>query len=173
MLSAVVFGLVSQRGTDPATERRRLRESDDEDAIARLLDAIFWVSAEVLLFGLPTLAWTALYGDVAESFAMVVALSSLCLVGGVVRARRSKEKRERGWPPMSLRLVAFRLLYYNAALAGAVAVGTALVSESLVRVEWATDPFLGPAAVAGLLAGLAGLLLPTTASAVAGWSPSD
>ena len=156
---------MTQRGTDPATERRRLRKSDDddEDAIARWLDATFWVSAEAFLFGLPALVWTMFYGNVAEGFVMVVALSSLCLVGGVVRSRRSEE---RGWPRMSPRLVAFRVLYYNAVLAGAVAVGTALVTESIVRVEWATDPILGPAAVAGLLAGLAAWLLPTAASAV-------
>ena len=159
---------MASRGTDPATERRRLRETDDEDAIARWLDATFWVSAEAFLFGLPTLAWTMLYGDVEGGFAMVAALSSLCLVGGVVRTRRSGKKEERGWPRMSPRLVAFRVLYYNVALAGAVAVGAALVTESVVRVEWATDPILGPAAVAGLLAGLAAWLLPTVASAVEG-----
>lgn len=157
---------MASRGTDPTTERRRLRESDDEDAIARLLDATFWVSAEAFLFGLPTLAWTMLYGGVAETFAMVVALSSLCLVGGAVRTRRSEE--EQGWPPMSIRLVVFRIAYYNVALAGAFTLGAALVTESVVRVEWATDPILGPAAVAGLLAGLAAWLLPTAASAVEG-----
>ena len=157
---------MASRGTDPATERRRLRKSDDdEDAIARWLDATFWVSAEAFLFGLPALVWTMFYGNVAEGFVMVVALSSLCLVGGVVRSRRSEEG-ERGWPRMSPRLVGFRVLYYNAALAGTVAVGAALVTESIVRVEWATDPILGPAAVAGLLAGLAAWALPTAASAV-------
>ena len=160
---------MSQRGTDPARERRRLRESgsdDAEDAIARLLDAIFWVSAEAFLFGLPTLAWAMLYGDVAETFVVVVALSSFCFVGSMVRTRRSEATDSRGWPPMTIRLVAFRVPYYNAALAGAVTVGLAVATESVIRVEWATDPILGPAAVAGLIAGLAAWLFPTAGSLV-------
>lgn len=157
---------MDSRGTDPATERRRLRESDDEDAIARLLDAVFWVSGEAFLFGLPTLAWTMLYGDVAWTFGMVAALSSLCLVGGVVRTRGSDDGR--GCPSMTVRLVAFRVAYYNGALVGATAVGQALVTVPVVRVAWTTDPFVGPAGVAALLAGLAAWLLPTAASAVEG-----
>jgi hypothetical protein len=106
---------VSQRGIDPATERRRLRGSEDEeqDATGRLLRAIFWVSAEAFFFGLPTLVWTMLYGDVAVTFVLVIALSTFCLVGGIVRARGTAGARERddstgrGWPPMTLRLVAF------------------------------------------------------------------
>lgn len=158
------------RGTDPATERRRLRTSDEEeDATARLLDAIFWVSAEAFLFGLPTLTWTMLYGSVEQTFVVVVALGVLCLAGGVVRTRRANDDRPDGgreWPPMTPRLVAFRVAYYNVALAGSVAVGLAVVTESVVRVAWATDPILGPAAVAGLLAGLAGWLLPAIAGSV-------
>jgi hypothetical protein len=69
-----VVGLVSQRGTDPATERRRLRCSDDDqDATGRLLEATFWVSAEAFFFGLPVLVWTMLYADVAETFVAVAA----------------------------------------------------------------------------------------------------
>lgn len=166
-----MVGPVSQRGTDPARERRRLRESeaDDEDAIGRLLEAIFWVSGEAFFSGLPTLAWTTLYGDVAETFVVAVALSALCLVGGVTRTSRSDDSQnDRGWPGMTARLVAFRLVYYNVALAGAAAVGLALVTESVVQVAWASDPLLGPAGVAALLAGLAGWLFPTIASVVEG-----
>lgn len=159
---------MSRRGTDPATERRRLRKSgdEDEDATGRLLEAIFWVSAEAFFFGLPTLAWTMLYGDVTVTFVVAVALSVLCLVGGVVRTLQSGDDYDRGWPPMTARLAAFRLAYYNVALAGAVAVGVALVTESVVRVAWATDPLVGPAAVAALLAGLAAWLLPRVAPVV-------
>jgi hypothetical protein len=174
--TAVVLGLVSQRGTDPTTERRRLRESEseNEDAIARLLDAIFWVSAETFFFGLPTLAWTMLYGDVAVTFVVAVALATLCLVGGMVRARGGARARRRdgesaddaGWPPLTVRLAVLRIAYYNVALVGAVAVGATLVTESVVRVEWATEPVVGPAAVAALVAGLAALLLPRVASLV-------
>jgi hypothetical protein len=79
-----VVRFVSQRGTDPATERRRLRGSDDEeqDATGRLLEATFWVSAEAFFFGLPTLVWTTLFGDVAVTFVVAVALSTFCFVGG-------------------------------------------------------------------------------------------
>ncbi|PSQ44870.1 hypothetical protein BRD15_13050 [Halobacteriales archaeon SW_6_65_15] len=168
---------MSQRGTDPATERRRLRGSDDEgqDATGRLLEATFWVSAEAFFFGLPTLVWTTLFGDVAVTFVVVAALAALCLVGGVVRARGDARARrsdgdsadDAGWPPMTARLVAFRLGYYNVVLAGAVAVGLAFVTESVVGVAWTTDPLVGPAVVAALLVGSAGWLLPRAASVVA------
>jgi hypothetical protein len=179
-----VVRFVSQRGTDPATERRRLRGSDDEeqDATGRLLEATFWVSAEAFFFGLPTLVWTTLFGDVAVTFVVAVALSTFCFVGGVVRAwkvatdrgdRDSRNDRgnrddwnDRGWLPLTPRLVAFRIGYYNVALAGSVAVGVTLVTESVLRVAWATDPLVGPAAVAALFAGLAAWLFPRAATVV-------
>lgn len=165
-----MVGGVSRRGTDPATERRRLRPSDDgDDPVGRLLEAIFWVSAEAFFFGLPTLAWTMLYGDVAETFVVAAALSALCLAGGIVRSRGGASGRGSwSWPPMTARLAAFRLPYYNAALAGAAAAGLTVATESVVRVAWASDPLLGPAAVAALLAGAAAALLPRIAFAVDG-----
>lgn len=155
---------MASRGTDPETERRRLRPTEDDDAPARFLDSLFYASAEIFLFGLPTLVWVMLSGGVKVTFAATAALFALCLGTGLVRTRWRASDRE--WPDVNLPLAVLRACYYNLALAGPVAVGLALVTDRVVRVEWTSDPLVGPAVVAAALAALLGWSFPTVASAV-------
>ncbi|PSP54790.1 hypothetical protein BRC82_08640 [Halobacteriales archaeon QS_1_67_19] len=141
---------MASRGTDPETERRRLRPREDEDAIARYLDALFYATGEVLLFGLPTLVWMLNAGVTDAPVAAPAALVGLCGATGVVRARWDASDRE--WPGLRLGLVVFRTGYYNLALAGSATIAAAHGPDD-------------PAVLAGVLASLLGGLFPTAASA--------
>jgi hypothetical protein len=56
-----------------------------------------------------------------------------------------------------------------AVVGGVVLVGAVLATERVVRVAWTTDPLVGPAVVAALLAGASAWLLPRAASVVEQW----
>ena len=153
-------------GTDPATERRKLRpdpETADDGPVGEALVDGFDAAAETLLASLPFLTLVAARDETVYSFLVVFALAGL--VTGTATVRGDRLTRLPAWPPDTVRSLAVRVGWYNLALPATVWVaGHAAVGPG--RVAWADDPVVVPAAVTAVVAGLAGLAVPSLVTRV-------
>jgi DNA-binding transcriptional LysR family regulator len=130
------------RGTDPATEERRLRSREENDPLGRWLEDLFDGTAEASVVGIPALLFVVLTGDLRASAA---GMGALVVTSWMVAAyRNGRLDVGPGWPPFSPLYVAIRVLWYNATYFVALFVG---VSAAVLP--------LGPPAlvVAGLVGG--------------------
>ena len=128
------------RQTKIARDRRR-RSWDgnsfgamtEKDTVGLLLDDIAYVFADVSVFAIPVLYWVLVgtgiewYG--AKSSAMVAWLT-MVVGGALIRGGwvTPLVTDVPGWVSLTLRLVLFRLVYFNAALGTAVYGGMVIVS---------------------------------------------
>jgi hypothetical protein len=136
--------MAPNRGTDPATERRQLREREERDAVGRFLENAFDAVAEVGAFGLPVLLFVV-FAAPFEAKA-VVAIGTAALCGAVAVLRSGLVRVGPAWPPMSIGLAALRLVYYNLVFVAIVG------AERLVVGAGASA---GPVPPSGVAAGVA------------------
>ena len=156
--------MVSDRGTDPATERRRLRPREENDAVGSVLEDAFDAIAEVGLFGLPTLVIAVFAAPYRTKTAVAAGTIALCLAVATLRSDRLAVGPE--WPPTTLGLSALRLAYYNLAIALMVVVeqGVTVAGELLF-------PDVGAALGGTLLTAIAAAGAVTVALAAAALFP--
>lgn len=153
-------------GTDPATERRKLRpdrETADDGPVGEALVDGFDAASETLLASIPFLTATAIRDDAAYSFLVVFALAGLAV--GLATVRGDRVERLPPWPPNTARSLGVRVVWYNLALPVTVWIaGNASVGPG--EVAWADGPVLVPAAVAALVTVFAGLAVPSLVARV-------
>jgi DNA-binding transcriptional LysR family regulator len=146
------------RGTDQATEERRIRSREENDPLGRWLEDLFDGTAEASVVGIPALLFVVLTGDLRASSA---GMGALVVTAWLVAAyRNGRLDVGPGWPPFSPLYVVVRGVWYNATYLAALFVG---VSVAVLP--------LGPPAlvVAGLVGGaVAGVSLLAFPYAAAG-----
>ncbi len=152
------------RGTDYATERRQIREREENDGIGTLLESLFEGMVEVFLLALPALVVYVYSASVDAKFSAFVSLLTLGLGVGVLRDERFGPT----WPPLSPALVLARFVCYNAAVWLSVTLGALLGLDLGFRVHWSSSDVLGLALVAVVVSLVAVAAIPSLARAL--WS---
>lgn len=134
---------MSQRGTDPATEKRRLRprEESESDPLGRWLQDLFDGTAEGVVLGLPALLFSILSSDIAASSAAMGA--AIVLSGGIAAYRNGRLSVGPEWPPMDPAFVLLRAVWYNAAVVAALFAGAAAVTAPVAPSELVVAGFVG------------------------------
>lgn len=157
------------RGTDRATEERRLRptEGTDDDPTHVWLVAMFGVCGETFLVGIPTYLWILSTADIVTMFVGSAATAGFCVAGATTRARNLETRR--AWPSLTPLTVALLFVYLNVVLPLSVLVGLSVPGPRLAFFTWTTEAVLIPAAVSAVIAGAAALAFPLVALRVTDW----
>jgi hypothetical protein len=157
--------MAPSRGTDPATERRRLRSTEEEnDSLGRWLETLFDALGEVALVCIPALLFALMAGQAITKFVAGVVLAALVL--GVGIGRHGRLRSGPPWPRMSPLLVVLRLVHYNAVFVGAVLLGIALAPDVGIGTEWSAVDVGGASLVAVLVVAGGVVAFPRVARAV-------
>lgn len=149
---------MSQRGTDPATEERRLRprEESENDPLGRWLEDLFDGTAEGVVLGIPALLFAVFSGDLRASSAAMGA--AVVLSVGIAAYRNGRLSVGPEWPPMDPAFVLLRVVWYNAAVVAAIFAGVVAAAAPLAPSELVVAGFVG-----GGIAAVAVLSLPSAA----------
>lgn len=148
---------MSSRGTDPAIERRQLRDRSEQSGLDGWLADAFSAGAEVTLLGLPGLVWLMdVEPNAAVKFAALVGWVSL--VASLATVRGGWSRLAPGWPRrrpgVLVALFAFHNVVLVAAALGGVRADLVLgtpVASMLVAIAM---PVVGVVAVARLAVAL-------------------
>ncbi|WP_435064810.1 hypothetical protein [Halobaculum sp. EA56] len=120
---------MGSRGTDEATERRKVRPRERTDRTGRLLEDVFDALGEHGLIAVPALVWAALSVPPRASPAMLAGYVALVVALAVVRGNRlSGRGGRRGlppWPDGTGRMLLVRVGYYNLAVVALALLATA------------------------------------------------
>lgn len=134
---------MSQRGTDPVTEERRLRPRDnsESDPLGRWLQDLFDGTAEGAILGIPALLFAVFSGDLRASSAAMGA--TVVLSCGIAAYRNGALSVGPEWPPMDPAFVLLRVVWYNAAVVAAIFVAVAAVTAPIAPSELVVAGFVG------------------------------
>lgn len=156
--------MAPSRGTDRATEERRVQpRRDDDDAIGRWLKALFDALGEVSVVCLPSLVLALYAARPVTKFVAAVVLAAF--VSGVAAGRLGRISVGPPWPRLTPLLVVLRVGYYNVAFWGAVTLGIAVAPGIGLGTEWSSVDVGGASLVAVLVVGVAVVAFPTAARA--------
>ncbi|SFG15803.1 hypothetical protein SAMN04488063_1604 [Halopelagius inordinatus] len=152
---------MSQRGTDPATEKRRLRarEESENDPLGRWLQDLFDGTAEAVVLAIPALLFSILSSDIAASSAAMGA--TVVLSVGIAAYRNGRLSVGPEWPPMNTAFVLLRVVWYNVAVVAALFVGATSAATPVAPSELVVAGFVG-----GGVAAVAVLSLSSAAAAI-------
>ncbi|MFC6825558.1 hypothetical protein [Halopelagius fulvigenes] len=132
-----------QRGTDRATEERRLRprEESENDPLGRWLEDLFDGTAEGVVLGLPALLFSVFAGDIVASSAAMGA--TVVLSYGIAAYRNGRIAVGPEWPPMDAAFVVLRFVWYNFTLLAAIFAGAAAANSPLAPSVLVVAGFVG------------------------------
>jgi hypothetical protein len=153
---------VTGRSTDYATEERQLSRREEKEGTELFLQDVFFAVGEVTFLGLPAfLALMVAEPNAPLKYAALFSWATLSLAVGAFRGGRFGV----AWPPVSPRLVAVRLGYYDATILAAAYAGAA--------VDLALRSPVVTAAVAVLVSLAAALAFPRIVAAVSSGFPEQ
>lgn len=153
------------RGTDRATEERRLRpRTEDNDALGRWLESLFDATGEVAVVCLPALVLALYAAQPITKFVAAVAFAAF--VVGVGAGRHGRIRTGPPWPRITPLLAVLRFVYYNLAFWAAVLVGVTLAPSIGLGAQWSPVDVGGASLVAAVVVAAAVFAFPTVARTV-------